>query len=440
MAKYTTLEIINQFIKTHGNRYDYSLVVYLHSQQKVKIICRTHGIFEQLAGAHRRGQGCAQCMYDEKRFTVNQVFKKFKDIHQDRYDYSLVNYVNIDSKIKIICSTHGVFEQTPWNHLQGNGCPKCIGRHKTKEEIIKAFTGVHGYKYDYSLVEYKFMMSKVKIICRVHGVFEQTPQKHIKGNGCARCSGTYLLTTEEIIEQFKNIHGSKYDYSLVDYVNIHSRVKIICPEHGVFRQTAGSHKAGNGCPKCAGNYNLNTIEVVKQFNAIHGERYDYSKVVYKNIFHKVQIICRDHGSFFQSAKSHRDGSGCPKCVITIDYTKDSYINLCKTYASGDSHLYVIQCFDENELFYKVGISYYGANRRFNSKGKMPYNFKILNEIKGNAELVWDLEKKIHKLLKQYRIAPIKAFHGSTECFREIPHKVKELIKNIEASKQLILAT
>ena len=69
-----------------------------------------------------------------------------------------------------------MFEQTPWHHLQGNGCPKCIGRHKTKEEIIKAFTGMHGDKYDYSLVEYKFMMSKVKIICRVHGVFEQTPQ------------------------------------------------------------------------------------------------------------------------------------------------------------------------------------------------------------------------------------------------------------------------
>jgi len=440
MAKYTTLEIVNQFIKTHGNRYDYSLVVYLHSQQKVKIICRTHGVFEQLAGAHRRGQGCAQCMYDEKRLTVNQIFKKFKDIHRDRYDYSLVNYVNIDSKIKIICSTHGVFEQTPWHHLQGNGCPKCIGRHKTKEEIIKAFTGVHGDKYDYSLVEYKFMMSKVKIICRVHGVFEQTPQKHVKGNGCARCSGTYLLTTEEIIEQFKKIHGGRYDYSLVNYVSSDVKLKIICPEHGVFRQTAGSHKAGNGCPKCAGNCNLNTIEIIKQFKATHGERYDYSKVVYKGIFYKVEIICTEHGSFFQVAKTHRSGSGCPKCAITIDHTKESYINLCRTYANGESYLYVIKCFDENEEFYKIGISYYGAKLRFNSKGKMPYEFEILSEIKSEVGLIWDLEKKIHKILRQFRITPSKSFHGATECFYKISHDVEDLIRSIKASNKITLRT
>jgi len=440
MAKYTTLEIIKQFIKIHGNRYNYSFVEYVHSQQKVKIKCRTHGMFEQLVGAHRRGQGCAQCMHDGKRFTIGQILKKFKDIHQERYDYSLMDYVNIDSKVKILCSAHGVFEQTPWHHLQGNGCPKCIGRHKTQEEIINVFLGVHGDRYDYSLVNYTFMLLKVKIICKKHGVFKQTPQNHIEGKGCIKCAGTYLLTTEEIIKQFKKIHGSKYDYSLVDYVSSHTKLKIICPEHGIFKQTAGSHKAGSGCPKCAGNYNLNTIEIIKQFKAIHGERYDYSKVAYKGIFYKVEIICIEHGSFFQSAKSHRGGSGCPKCAITIDHTKGNYIGFCKMYASGESHLYVIQCFDENELFYKVGISYYGANLRFNSKGKMPYNFKILNEIKGDAELVWDLEKKIHKLLKQYKIVPIKAFHGSTECFREIPHNVKELLKNIEASKQLILAT
>lgn len=438
MAKYTTLEIIKQFLKEHGDRYDYSLVEYVHSQQKVKIICRLHGVFEQLPGAHRRGQGCAHCMYDGKRFLIDDILIKFISIHRDRYEYTLVNYVNIDSKVKIICSTHGIFEQTPWHHIQGDGCPKCAGKGKTQEEIIREFINTHGNRYDYSLTEYKFMMSKVNIICHIHGVFKQTPRKHISGSGCIRCAGTHLLTTEEIVKQFKEIHGDKYDYSLVRYINSSSKIKIICPKHGIFKQTAGSHKVGAGCSICAGNYILDTVQIIKQFQKNHGDRYDYSKVVYSGIFSKVEIICKEHGSFFQSAKLHRDGCGCPKCAITIDHTRASYIKLCEAYAGGKSHLYIIQCSNEDELFYKVGISYRGAILRFNSKGKMPYDFKILCEIKGDVEFVWDLEKKIHKLLRQHRFIPKKSFHGATECFSKISHSVKELIQYIETSKQPIL--
>lgn len=429
--KYTTEQIIEQFKKKHGDRFDYSLVDYKKSTEKIKIICKKHGVFEQLPGMHRKGQGCAQCMYDGKRLPYDKVIQEFQNTHGLLYDYALVEYENIDQKVKISCATHGVFEQSPWHHMRGDGCPKCVGKYSTSEEILKSFREVHGDRYDYSQVDFKYKLEKVKIICREHGIFEQKPQKHILGNGCAKCGGTELLSTEEIIDQFKLIHGELYDYSHVEYVNSKTKVKIKCSKHGLFEQTPGSHKAGAGCPICAGNNNLKTFEVIKQFKVIHGDRYDYSRVVYERAFGEVEIICKEHGAFFQIAKTHKKGSGCPQCAITIDHTKQSYINLCKAYANGTSYLYVIQCFDENEIFYKVGISYYGAKLRFNSKGKMPYKFKILKEIKGNVESIWDFEKKLHKLLSQFKFVPNKPFNGASECFSQITPEVERFLANFD---------
>lgn len=440
MAKYTTDEIVTQFKKKHGDLYDYSLVEYIHSQTKVKIICRIHGAFEQLPGMHRKGQGCAECMYDGKRHNLPDVLKRFESVHGDKYDYSLVEYRNTDEKVKIVCRDHGFFEQTPWHHLEGNGCPKCIGRYKTQEEVIQGFFEIHGDKYDYSLMDFKLVTRKVEIVCKDHGVFRQSPQSHLTGKGCPKCGGTQKLTLAETISQFKEVHGDRYDYSLVSYTNVKTKINIICKTHGVFEQEVGSHKVGNGCPICAGNYNLSTEEVIEQFRAKHGDRYDYSNVIYISAFKQVEIICREHGSFMQIARGHKRGSGCPECAITIGHTKENYVKYCKDFAGGYCYLYLIECFDENELFYKVGISYQGANIRFDSKSKLPYEFKILNEVNGLVETVWDLEKQIHKLLSKYKYAPRKSFSGSTECFSKIPKKIRDLISELEKSKQQMLIT
>lgn len=440
MAKYTTDEIVTQFKKKHDDLYDYSLVEYVGVHRKVEIICHIHGPFEQLPGAHKRGQGCAKCMYDGKRHNLLDVLVQFKEVHGDLYDYSHVNYINIDKKVEIGCEIHGIFKQSPWNHIKGNGCPKCIGRHRTQQELIHEFIQIHGEKYDYSLVDFKFIDQKVKIKCIEHGLFEQTPSKHISGQGCPKCAGTKKLTLEETIEQFREVHGDRYDYSLVDYKNSDEKIKIKCHEHGIFEQIPSSHKSGTGCPICAGNYNLSTEEVIKQFKEKHSDRYDYSNVIYTSAFKQVEIICREHGSFMQTAKSHKNGSGCPECAITIGHTKENYVKYCKDFAKGYCYLYLIECFDENELFYKVGISYQGANIRFDSKRKLPYEFKILNEVNGLVETIWDLEKQIHKLLSKYKYTPQKSFSGSTECFSKIPKKIRDLISELEKSKQQMLIT
>jgi hypothetical protein len=128
--------------------------------------------------------------------------------------------------------------------------PAYIRRKYTQEEFIKKAKTIHGDKYDYSMVEYTGMHDRVKIICPKHGVFEQLAMGHVGGNGCLKCSYSRALDTETFIERGKKVHGDKYDYSLVNYKNNRTKVKIICPEHGEWEQVPNSHLAGNGCAKC----------------------------------------------------------------------------------------------------------------------------------------------------------------------------------------------
>ena len=120
-------------------------------------------------------------------------------------------------------------------------------------------------------------------------------------------------TNTEFINESKNVHGDKYDYSKVEYTGANNKVCIICPEHGEFWQKPISHIRGNGCPICNPKKKVSEEDIIKRFITIHGDKYDYSKVEYKNISNKVCIICPEHGEFWQDPHNHLKGSGCPIC-------------------------------------------------------------------------------------------------------------------------------
>ena len=304
--------VIRQFKQVHGSEYDYSLVDYINTHTKVKIICKTHGIFEQTPSNHQQGQKCFKCK-GVKKFDNKTIINDFKKIHGDRYNYSLVEYKNTKTKVKIICKIHGEFTQSPNGHKAGRGCPKCSGKHRySKEEILDEFKKVHGNKYDYSLVDYKNTKEKIKIICKKHGTFEQSPLMHKNGRGCSKCYGRDL-TNNEIIKEFKKIHGNRYDYSLVDYIKNSVPVKIICKIHGEFEQLPSIHKIGSGCRKCSKTHIYTQDEIIKEFKKIHRNKYDYSIVKYINSTSPIQIICKKHGVFTQLPIAHKSGSGCQTC-------------------------------------------------------------------------------------------------------------------------------
>jgi very-short-patch-repair endonuclease len=188
-----------------------------------------------------------------ERLTTYKFIERAKLIHDNKYDYSCSDYINNRSKTKIICLEHGIFEQKAENHLNGYGCPKCNGgkRVNSTKKFIDLAKLKHGNKYDYSLVNYIKCNFKIKIICPKHGVFEQTPNGHLNGDGCILCYNENRVNSiDDFIIKANNIHHFKYNYSLVDYLNIRDKIKIICPEHGIFEQTPNSHLNSRGCPKC----------------------------------------------------------------------------------------------------------------------------------------------------------------------------------------------
>ena len=183
------LKFIEKAKLVHGEKYDYSLVDYTESKNKVIIICSEHGEFQQRASGHLSGFGCSKCSHEKQKLTFNEFKEKAKTIHGNKYDYRLVDYINYDTKVKIICSVHGEFQQTPSNHLKGKDCELCsFVKRKTKTlEFKEKAKIIHGNKYDYRLVDYLGFDTKVKIICSVHGEFQQTPQNHLKGQNCPFC-------------------------------------------------------------------------------------------------------------------------------------------------------------------------------------------------------------------------------------------------------------
>jgi len=278
--KKTKEEFIKDARKVHGGKYDYSKVEYVNNHTKVCIICPKHGEFWQRPSEHNRGVGCSKCSGKHVP-TTEEWIASARKVHGDKYDYSKVNYVNNKTNVCIICPEHGEFLQNPKNHLKGNGCPKCANeatgerRRLSKSEFIKKSREVHGDKYDYSKVEYIDNKTKVCIICPEHGEFWQRPHDHLNGRGCRTCEiEKRTLTKEEFIKKAKELHGDKYDYSKVTYVGAHTKIRIICHEHGEFWQRPNDHTKGAGCPKC----NLSHLErSMMNYLDEHEIAYDYQK-------------------------------------------------------------------------------------------------------------------------------------------------------------------
>lgn len=251
-----------------------------------------------------------------KQSSKSEFIEKASLIHKNMYDYSLVEYKNCKTKVKIICPLHGVFEQTPDKHINAKqGCPICAGNiKKTNEDFIKDAMKVHGNKYDYSKVNYINRSINVSIICPEHGEFKQMPQNHLKGEGCPYCANK--ITTEMFITESAKIHNNKYDYTKTDLNarDKNGRVLIICPEHGEFWQYTYLHKKGCGCPHCAGNAKKTKQQFIEESINVHGKKYSYDKFTYEGSHKKGIVTCPIHGDFLITPNKHIIAKqGCPYC-------------------------------------------------------------------------------------------------------------------------------
>ena len=335
----------------HNRKYDYSQIIELNTTKiKVNIICPKHGIFEQSFSKHLSGDGCKKCGIDKcaneriKKANVKFI-KEASELHNNKYDYSKLNYISAKENIIIICPTHGDFEQTPNTHLRGGGCKKCANE-KVKERMSIPWNiyrddlhKIHDNKYDYSKVIWKGVDIDIIVVCPIHGDFEIRPADHKRGRECQKCSKeTHIqynkLDTENFIEKSIQIWGKEYDYSKTKYIGADEKVIIICNKHGEFEQLPSNHYK-YGCASCGREKNVRNNELKEKCknefemksNIVHDYLYDYTKSDYVNAATKVIVICKKHGEFNISPNNHLRGKGCLYCINKTEYKLFNKLNI-----------------------------------------------------------------------------------------------------------------
>lgn len=228
-----------------------------------------------------------------KLLSQKELIEKFIKIHGIKFDYSKIFYINMLTKICIICPIHGEFFQTPGNHLKGKGCKKCanitLSNLKTLslEQFIEKAILIHGKKYDYSKAIYLGAKIKICIVCPIHGEFWQTPDNHLNGNSCSVCGNITTSikqrsNTNDFIQKAITVHGNNNDYSGVLYINNHTKIKVTCTKynHGEFLVTPANHLRGKGCPICKASKGELTIKaILNKFNIKLETQYRIPEIV-----------------------------------------------------------------------------------------------------------------------------------------------------------------
>ena len=225
---------------------------------------------------------------------------------------------------------------------------------------------------------------------------------------------------QTIINNNSNITFNNLDNELK---NTQSKITYICNEHGEAVRKALSLYEGRGCAKCANNIakikkTFTTEDFIIKSNEIHNNKYDYSKTIYTGSRNKLTITCPHHGDFEQLALNHMSkGYGCKHCGF-ISTAKNSYLNAISTELTTEfTTLYSIKCYGKGEVFYKIGVAKNGVLTRFPNSESMPYLFEVLKEVRGNIDLLLEIEESIKLTIQPY--TPLIPFGGSaTECTAE----------------------
>lgn len=248
------------------------------------------------------------------------------------------------------------------------------------------------------------------------------------------------ITQDEIMSRIFDVHGNKYNYEKFIFNGVDKKSTITCLIHGDFETTPYHHYSRKqGCPRCNIKRKLSREEVLLHFLNTHGDRYCYKKFIYKNYSEKIIVTCYAHGDFNVKPNNHKNGSGCPKCGLSrIGYSRSKFKDRAVAHKGKNCKLYVIKCYSDEEVFYKIGITTMTIKRRFDGF-HMPYDFNVIHEIDiDDPELTWDLEHRIHGILSEFRYTPKKYFRGKTECFSLITNPVKKLLMDLKSTKQLQL--
>lgn len=374
--------------------------------------------------------------------SVTDKTKKFIQkailIHGDRYDYSKIKYTKAIEKVVIICHKHGKFSQQPSDHLKGRGCRACGFERVTTENFIKNSEKRHGDRYDYTKSEFIKSLIRTTVTCKIHGDFKITPNKHQNGQGCLACSklartggeSTKAKTARDtFLKKAMLVHGDKIDFSKMNYITAKEKAIFICPTHGEWTARPDNILHGKGCPGCRAEIvreagrQLSLVAAQKfadKARKVHGNKYDYSNTEYTTVHKKINILCPEHGEFWQSPANHLSGeNGCPDCSI-FGY---------RTSKSGWLYLQSL-----NDEFIKIGITNHTPERRMKEHKK---NSKLSHKIVGkwffdDGNIPLAIETNIKRSFKCGVVSPdvMEDGHSETMHIKELPDVLTMIHKMI----------
>jgi len=277
--RWTKNRFVEQSILTHGNVYDYSKSNYLNYHSKLEIICQHHGSFWQTPQNHIAGRGCKRCNRGEV-FDTDDFVKKSKKIHGNKYDYNETKYTENRKPVKIVCKIHGRFFQLANTHLRGSGCSKCgnldssKSQKSSKYKFLEDAKKIHGNTYDYSNVSYNQTHKKISIKCKKHGNFFQTPHNHITNKqGCPYCVHTVskpeieFLDFEKIPNTTENRQKHIYGFR-VDGINNNTVYEFFGDYYHGNPSVYSPNKYNKTCHKTFGELHQNTIRKINRLKEI----------------------------------------------------------------------------------------------------------------------------------------------------------------------------
>lgn len=297
--KLTKEEFLRRAKEKYGLRFCYDNLKYIDYIQETTFFCNEHGEFRTSPSFHlsRKNGNCPQCTrYNQRKMnsgqTTDQFVAKLKTVFGDLYDYKVTDFFTMKQQVKVRCIKHNyIFSRLPKSLLEGVGCPIC-----EQEEIEK------------------YVSNKEEALKRRREYRENQKRKREISNSLGTFQRTKTWDKDSFLKYAKLIHGDDYSYEKVNYVNFTTHVIIHCNRHNFdFPQTPQKHLRGQGCPKCIGR-GRTIKDFVEEARSIHGDRYEYSLVKSLVYGQKIPIFCRRHKEIFMMTPSkHLGGEGCPLC-------------------------------------------------------------------------------------------------------------------------------
>lgn len=289
------------------------------------------------------------------------------------------------------------------------------------DKFFKRIEGLYE-NLDYSNVEYVNISTHVNIKCITHNhEYSQRPIDHYRAKGCALCAAElHVIPKDDWINACKKQYpNNRYNHLIGVEFQQSSSIEVECLKHGMYTVNAGNHFRGKGnCLKCVGRYKRTIDELLFDMNQKHSHAYTYGDIPDGwSLSTKINIKCNQcDENFNQSIKNHSMGSGCPICAQTRKgWSRSSFL---KAGSGRDCTFYVLKCYDDEEVFYKLGITSRTVKQRYAQKSAMPYNYEIINSIQSDALTIWNIEKIFMKQLEKYKYTPNIFFDGSIkECYK-----------------------